>query len=114
MIWCATCACEPLPETVESWIRGWRIRIRNRKTEAAFVAHLKYPVPCDFERLPARNSLYKAAQTAGMEFFERRMDCDCSHLPTEETTRASQKPRRESRVPDLPDDQQIRAWGINE
>jgi len=112
IIWCSTCACEPLPEMVENWIDGWQTG--KRETDAALVAHLRFPSPCDFDRLPARNTLCIAAQMAGMEFFERRMDCGCRHFPAIDATTSSRKLRRGFQNPATEDNNQIRGWGINE
>lgn len=107
IIWCSSCACEPLPDAVRAWMHNWSAH--KGKPDAALVSCLRCPLNGDFEQSPTRLCLCKAALAAGAEFFERRLVCDCPQ---------ADNPLRGMAMPPLPlnppGEKQIRWWGINE
>ncbi len=107
LIWCSACACEPLPKEVAAWVRQWSVD--HSKPDAALVSLLRCPLSGDFERSPTRLCLCNAARVAGVEFFERRLVCDCPQADDPLTGIGIPPP-----AAGTPGDRQIRWWGINE
>ena len=81
MIWCATCVCKPVPHIVRNWIKDWSAH--THRPDAALIALLRCPTAVDFEHSPTRSCLCRAAQAAGMEFFEKRFHCAGEHNTAE-------------------------------
>ena len=111
MVWCSTHACEALPDQVTSWVEAWLPH--QQESAGALVALLRCPRDYQVEKSPSRAYLSEAAQSAGMELFVQRFDCDCRqslHFPH----RASFLLENPSVVEEWPNSHQIRGWGINE
>lgn len=111
MIWCAACMFRPLPEMVKAWMEEWSAR--TYKPDAAFIALLGCPPAGNVGQAPTRLCLCRAAQTAGMSFFEKRFHYVDTQL-------AEQRPRAEF-FPPLEKPGVFREryypvdhWGINE
>lgn len=111
MIWCAACLFRPLPETVKAWMEDWSAR--THKPDAAFIALLGCPLACDVDQAPTRLCFCRAAQAAGMEFFEKHFHY-ADRPFAERTPRAEFFQPAENRAvirePYYPADH----WGINE
>ncbi len=111
MIWCSTHACEALPDGVTSWMEAWLPH--QQASDSALVALLRCPRDYQVEKSPSRAYLIQAAQSAGMELFVHRFDCDCRqslNFPH----RALFLTGNPSVIEKLPNSHQIRGWGINE
>jgi len=111
MIWCSTHACEALPDRVTSWMEAWLPH--QQASDGALVALLRCPRDYQVEKSPSRAYLIQAAQSAGMELFVQRFDCDCRqsfHFPH----RASFLTENPWVIAEWPNSHQIRGWGINE
>lgn len=111
MIWCSTHACEALPDGVTSWMEAWLPH--QQASDGALVALLRCPLDYQVEKSPSRAHLIQAAQSAGMELFVQRFNCDCRQS-LHFSHRASFLPENLSVVEEWPHSHQIRGWGINE
>lgn len=111
MIWCASCRFRALPDTVKAWMEDWSER--THKPDAALVALLGCPLAGDVVQSPTRLCLYRAAQAAGMKFFEKHFHFVDARLAADYARAGICSPVETLaglRGPDFP---QVH-WGINE
>jgi hypothetical protein len=75
MIWCATHACEGLPESVRTWAGLWSSY--RGEGNRALVVLLRGPSAYRIEQSPSWTYLCWLAERAGTMLFAHRFECDC-------------------------------------
>jgi len=112
VIWCAACACQPLPHAVRGWMQEWAAQ--QHKADATLVALLRCPLEGDVGTSPTRLCLCAAAREAGLEFCEQRVICNCGDCETDYGRWESHQPELPRPIPFSVEDRPTCGWGINE